>query len=77
MVQRWETEDGEIFATEAEAVASEARQELIHQIERFLIERDVDRGEARGVARLVSENLGWFRTVMDDAATRILGRGQA
>ena len=59
---------GKGFDTEAEAVKYEREQDLILKITEFLYNRDVDRSEAEDAAQIISENLGWFRTVLDDAA---------
>jgi hypothetical protein len=59
---------GQLFTNQDDAVGFERRQEMITKVEEFLHSRDVDRQEAESVALIISENLGWFRTVLDAAA---------
>lgn len=60
---------GQLFNSEAEALAYQRKQELITKITEFLYDRgDITHGDAEEVARTIGENLGWFRTVMDAAA---------
>jgi hypothetical protein len=59
---------GRLFDSEAEAINHERKQDLITKITDFLYMRNIDHDAAEDTARIISANLGWFRTVLDAAA---------
>ena len=66
----WEALDGTRFDTAEEATRHDATMSLRADIATFLIKRDIISTEADDVARIISQNLGWFRTRLDAAAIR-------
>lgn len=70
-VAYWKAADGKLFDTQAEAETHEHAAAFRVKIAAFLVENNISQLEAADVAVLMSKNLGWFRTVMDDAAAKM------
>ena len=64
----WEAEDGTRFNTADEAARHDAAVHLRKDIYNFLVCRDISTGQSHDVARIISQNIGWFRTRLDAAA---------
>lgn len=66
----WEAQDGTRFDTAEEATRHDVAICLRADITKFLIRRDITSNEANDVARIISLNIGWFRSRLDAAAIR-------
>lgn len=64
----WEAEDGTLHVSAEEAARHDAAMSLRNDIFQFLVCRDISTGQSHDVARIISQNVGWFRTRLDAAA---------
>jgi hypothetical protein len=67
-ITMWEAEDGTRFNTADEAAHHDAALRLRNDIRTFLTGHDIASFDAADVARIISQNVSWFRTRLDAAA---------